>query len=79
LIDLIKVGKTTNISQFCSDWWTLTDEESYTVFKFEKEIKNCDKMKRSLSSMMVLEILSIAVINYFTSSPDVLKLTPGQI
>jgi len=29
--------------------------------------------------MMIVEILSIAVINYFTSSPDVLKLTQNQI
>ena len=29
--------------------------------------------------MMILEILSIAVVNYYTSSPDVLKPSHNQI
>ena len=29
--------------------------------------------------MMILEILSIAIVNYYTSSPDVLKPSHGQI
>jgi len=29
--------------------------------------------------MMILEILSVAVVNYYTSSPDVLKPSHAQI
>lgn len=36
-------------------------------------------MKRELRYQMTLEILSIAVVNYYTSSPDVLKPTHLQI
>ena len=45
LIDTLKVNKTSNISQLCSDWWELTDEDDYSVSKFEKAIKD-DKLKR---------------------------------
>ena len=38
LIDILKQNKTTNISQLCSDWWELTDEEDYTISKFEKAL-----------------------------------------
>ena len=38
LIDILKQNKTTNISQLCSDWWELTDEEDYTIAKFEKAL-----------------------------------------
>jgi len=72
LIDTLKVNKTSNISQLCSEWWELTDEDDYSIAKFEKAIKD-DKTKRNLKHMMSLEILSIAVVNYYTSSPDVLK------
>jgi hypothetical protein len=72
LIDTLKVNKTSNISQLCSEWWELTDEDDYSIAKFEKAIKD-DKTKRNLKYMMSLEILSIAVVNYYTSSPDVLK------
>jgi hypothetical protein len=63
-----------NISQLCSDWWELTDEDDYSIAKFEKAIID-DKTKRDFKMMMTLEILSIAVVNYYTSSPDVLKPT----
>ena len=78
LIDTLKQNKTSNISQLCSDWWELTDEDDYSVSKFEKAIKD-DKLKRQLRHMMTLEILSIAVVNYYTSSPDVLKPSHNQI
>ena len=78
LHDTLKVNKTNNISQLCSDWWELTDEDDYTVAKFEKAYKE-EKLKRQLRHMMTLEILSIAVVNYYTSSPDVLKPSYNQI
>jgi hypothetical protein len=56
----------------------LTDEDDYSIAKFEKAIKD-DKIKRDMRQMMTLEILSIAVVNYYTSSPDVLKPTHLQI
>jgi hypothetical protein len=67
-----------NISQLCSDWWELTDEDDYSIAKFEKAIKD-EKTKREIKHMMTLEILSIAVVNYYTSSPDVLKPSNLQI
>jgi len=78
LIDCLKVQKVNNVSQLCSDWWELTDEDDYAVAKFEKAIKD-DKLRRDLRHQMTLEILSIAVVNYYTSSPDVLKPTHLQI
>ena len=78
LIDCLKVKKVNNVSQLCSDWWELTDEDDYAVAKFEKAIKD-DKLRRDLRHQMTLEILSIAVVNYYTSSPDVLKPTHLQI
>ena len=63
-----------NISQLCSDWWELTDEDDYSIAKFEKAIKD-EKIRRELRIQMTLEILSIAVVNYYTSAPDVLKPT----
>jgi hypothetical protein len=74
LIDQLKVQKVNNISQLCSDWWELTDEDDYSIAKFEKAIKD-DKVRRELRNQMTLEILSIAVVNYYTSAPDVLKPT----
>jgi hypothetical protein len=65
---------TKNISQLCSDWWELTDEDDYTISKFEKAFKD-DKVRRDLRTQMTLEILSIAVVNYYTSAPEVLKPT----
>jgi hypothetical protein len=58
----------------CSDWWELTDEDEYCVAKFEKAIKD-DRTKQQIKYQMTLEILSIAVVNYYTSSPDILKPT----
>lgn len=78
LIDILKANKTNQISQLCSDWWELTDEDDYCVAKFEKAIKD-DKLKKQLRHMMQLEILSVAVVNYYTSSPDVLKPSHNQI
>jgi len=78
LIDNLKVNKISNISQLCSEWWELTDEDEYSVAKFEKAIKD-DKVRKDLRYQMTLEILSIAVVNYYTSSPDVLKPTHIQI
>jgi hypothetical protein len=78
LIDCLKVSKVNNISQLCSDWWELTDEDDYSVAKFEKAIKE-DKTRRDLKTQMTLEILSIAVVNYYTSSPEVLRPTHLQI
>lgn len=78
LSDNLKVNKVNNISQLCSEWWELTDEDEYSISKFEKAIKD-DKIRRDIKYQMVLEILSIAVVNYYTSSPDVLKPTHMQI
>ena len=78
LIDCLKTQKVNNISQLCSDWWELTDEDDYSIAKFEKAVKE-ERTKRDFKQMMTLEILSIAVVNYYTSSPDVLKPTHLQI
>jgi hypothetical protein len=78
LIDILKANKTSSISQLCSDWWELTDEDDYSIAKFEKAIKD-DKLKKHLMHMMKFEILSVAVVNYYTSSPDVLKPSQNQI
>ena len=78
LVECLKTSKVNNISQLCSDWWELTDEDDYSIAKFEKAIKD-EKTKRDIRQMMTLEILSIAVVNYYTSSPDVLKPTHLQI
>jgi hypothetical protein len=74
LVDCLKTQKVNNISQLCSDWWELTDEDDYSIAKFEKAIKE-ERAKRDFKQMMTLEILSIAVVNYYTSSPDILKPT----
>ena len=47
LIDCLKTQKVNNISQLCSDWWELTDEDDYSIAKFEKAIKD-DKTKRDI-------------------------------
>lgn len=58
----------------CSDWWELTDEDEYSLSKFEKVFKE-EKTKKELRFMMVLEILAIAVANYFTSTPELIRPT----
>lgn len=78
LIDNLKVNKVNNISQLCSEWWELTDEDDYSVSKFERSIKD-DRVRKDFRCQMTLEILSIAVVNYYTSSPDILKPTHLQI
>lgn len=45
LVECLKTQKTNNISQLCSDWWELTDEDDYSISKFEKAIKD-DKTKK---------------------------------
>ena len=53
LIDQLKVQKVNNISQLCSDWWELTDEDDYSIAKFEKAI--FDVQRKSGLKNMVLE------------------------
>jgi hypothetical protein len=74
LIDSIRSQKTSSISQLCSDWWELTDEEEYSVGQFWRVVKE-ESVKTDIKTMMTVEILSIAVVNYYTSSPDILKPT----
>ena len=47
LADCVKKGSTGNISQLCSDWWELTDEDDYTVSKFMRAFKD-EKLKRDI-------------------------------
>lgn len=42
--------------------------------KFEKLLKE-EKTKKEIKNLMVLEILSIAVANYFTSAPELMRPT----
>lgn len=72
LHDNLKKPSSSQISQLCSDWWELTDEAEYAVAQFSKATRD-DKAKRDLKHQMVLEILSIAVVNYFTSSPEIFR------
>ena len=39
-MDLHKTNKTNAMSKICSDWWELTEEENYSLVKFEKVIKD---------------------------------------
>lgn len=72
LADCLKKANISSISQMCSDWWELTDEDEYQVTAFIKAF-NDDKCKRELKHLVSLEILSIAVVNYFTSSPEIFR------
>jgi hypothetical protein len=76
IVDNLKHGKLGTISQLCSDWWELTDDDEYQVTKFEKVYKD-DKTKREIKVMMVLEILAISIANYFTSTPELFRPTPA--
>ena len=78
LIENLRQSKLTSVSQLCSDWWELTDEDEYQVAKFEKVYKD-DKAKREIKVMMVLEILSVSVTNYFTSTPELIRPTHLQL
>lgn len=76
LAECLKKNTVGQISQLCSDWWELTDEETYAVAQFTKAF-NYDKAKKDLKTLMTLEILSVAVINYFTSCPEIFR--PSQV
>lgn len=78
LIDTLKHQKLGSISQLCSDWWELTDEDEYQISKFEKVYKE-EKCKKEIKMTMVLEILAISVTNYFTSTPELIRPTNLQI
>jgi len=78
LEEAVKKQNISIISQLCSDWWEYTDEDDYTVSKFQKAYKD-EVAKKNLKQMMVVEILSIAIINYFTSSPEIFKPNNLQV
>lgn len=52
----------------------MTDEDEYSISKFEKAFKE-EKTKKELKVMMVLEILAVAVANYFTNAPELMRPT----
>lgn len=62
------------MSQFCSDWWELTDEDDYAMSKFEKALKE-EKSKKEIRIMMIVEILAVAAANYFTNAPELIRPT----
>ena len=78
LADCLKKNSVNSVSQLCSDWWELTDEDDYAVAQFQKAFKD-DRAKRDLKQLMTLEILSIAIVNYFTSSPEIFKPSTVQM
>jgi len=78
LIDSLKKNQMGNISQLCSEWWEFTDEDDYTIAKFFKVYKE-DKARREIKQQMSIEILSIAIVNYFTSSPEIFRPTSIQL
>ena len=49
----LRQSKLMHVSQYCSDWWELTDEDEYGICKFEKAIKE-EKSKKEVKVMMVL-------------------------
>ena len=73
LSECLKKSSVGNISQLCSEWWELTDEDDYTISKFYKVYKD-EKSRREIKQQMSIEILSIAIVNYFTSSPEIFKI-----
>jgi hypothetical protein len=75
--DCLKKNAGSQISQLCSDWWELTDDEDYAIAHFTK-VFNDERAKKDLHQLMSLEILSIAVVNYFTSSPEIFKPSSVQ-
>lgn len=66
------------MSQLCSDWWEMTDEDEYSIAKFEKAFKE-EKAKKEIKILMVLEILAVAVANYFTNAPELIRPTHLQL
>lgn len=72
LADCLKKNTVGSVSQLCSDWWELTDEEGYAVAQFTK-VFNDERAKKDLYSLMVLEILSVAVLNYYISCPEIFR------
>jgi hypothetical protein len=78
LSNCLKKNIITNISQLCSDWWEYTDEDDYTINKFIKAYRD-QKTIREIKQQMALEILSIAIVNYFTSSPEIFRPSTAQL
>jgi hypothetical protein len=74
----LKKNQMGNISQLCSEWWELTDEDDYTVSKFFKVYRE-EKARKEIKQQMSIEILSIAIVNYFTSSPEIFRPTSVQL
>lgn len=69
LSETLKKTQTHCIMQLCSDWWELTDEEDYALIKWlsaSKDERLCGDIRR----LICLEHLSIAVVNYFTTSSE---------
>ena len=78
LAECLKKNTVGNISQLCSDWWEYTDEDEYTIAKFQKAYRD-EKARREIKQMMGQEILSIAIVNYFTSSPEIFRPSSIQL
>ena len=47
LSDCLKKNSVSNISQLCSEWWELTDEDDYTIARFYKVYKD-EKSRREI-------------------------------
>ena len=77
-MEAVRLSKFQSISQLCSDWWELTDEEEYSLVKFERIYKE-EKQKKELRCMIAFELLVVAVVNYFTSSPELIRPTHLQL
>lgn len=75
LAECLKRNEMSNVSQLCSEWWECTDEDDYTVAKFYRAYRD-EKARREIKHQMSIEILSIAIVNYFTSSQEIFKPTP---
>ena len=78
LYSCLKKNIINNISQLCSDWWECTDEDDYTFSKFIKAYKE-ERARKEIKQQMALEILSIAIVNYYTSSPEIFRPNPSQL
>ena len=74
----MKKNQFSNVSQLCSEWWELTDEDDYTIAKFQKAFKD-ERARREIKQQMSIEILSIAIVNYFTSSPEIFRPSTAQL